>query len=125
QSVYAEDPIMVAFDSQSALVMVGDRGIYRWTGPGAAFQNKQGNLQVTEFYNIALDAHDPNVAFGISQDHFKAIKYTGTRGWAYTTTGQELGRILVDPANSNTVYNYDTFGPSSAGPDLGGTGQFF
>jgi hypothetical protein len=122
-AIYGEDPVQVSFDKQGALVLVGDRGIYRWTGAGTAFANKQGNLQITEFYNIALDPHDPSTVFGISQDHFKSIKYTGTLGWAYTNTGQELGRILVDPSDSKTVYNYDVFGPGSGA--ITGAGQFF
>jgi hypothetical protein len=109
QQVYLEDPVMVHFDASGAVVMVGDRGIYRWTGSGA-FQNKQGNLQITLFYNLALDSHNQNAAYGIAQDHFQGLKYAGSSIWTYTGAGTELAKILVDPSNSSTVYDYDPLG---------------
>jgi photosystem II stability/assembly factor-like uncharacterized protein len=120
QPIYLEDPVMVHFDDAGALVMVGDRGIYRWTGSGA-FQNKQGNLQITLFYNLALDPHNADVVFGIAQDHFQGLKYAGSPVWTYTGAGAELGKILVDPSNSSTVYDYDPLGQFFLRSDDGGT----
>jgi hypothetical protein len=111
--VYAEDPVGGSFDDTGAFVLVGDRGIYRWTGPGSLFTNKQGNLQVTELYNVTLDPTDPSVAYGISQDHFRGLKFTGGPVWNYLGGAGETGKVLVDPTNSARLYEYDPLNGTS------------
>jgi photosystem II stability/assembly factor-like uncharacterized protein len=101
------------FDKNAAVVMVGDRGIYRWTGPGAAFAPKQGNLQNTQFYTLTLDPNDTNTVYGISQDQFGALKFTGIPQWNYLSSTSETGKILVNPQNSARIYAYNPLDASS------------
>src|SRR5262249_5478318 len=112
--IYAEDPIGVSFDAAGGVVLVGDRGIYRWPGPGSSFANKQGNLQVSELYTLTLDPTNPDVAYGIAQDHFRQLKFSGFPVWNYLGPAPgnpanvgETGKILVSPADPNRVYDYD------------------
>jgi hypothetical protein len=111
--VYAEDPVGGYFDSTGAFVLVGDRGIYRWTGPGALFTNKQGNLQITEFYTVTPDPTDPSVVYGIAQDEFRGLKSSGSTVWNYLGGADEVGRILVNPANPQRLYTYDPLNSTS------------
>jgi hypothetical protein len=106
-SLYGEDPVGAYFDASSALVLVGDRGIYRWAGAGSPFANKQGNLQDAELYTVTLDPSNPKVAYGISQDQLAGMKFSGLPTWNYLGGGDEVGKILVDPQNSAVLYTYD------------------
>jgi photosystem II stability/assembly factor-like uncharacterized protein len=112
--IYAEDPVGIFFDSAGGVVLVGDRGIYRWAGPGNPFTNRQGNLQITQFYTLTLDPNDPDIVYGVSQDHFRYLKFSGYPVWNQLGTppgnppsGGETGKILVDPRDGNRVYAYD------------------
>jgi autotransporter-associated beta strand protein len=107
----SEDPVGGFFDDSGALILVGDHGIYR----GTNFVNKQGNLQTSEFYTLTLDPTNPNTAYGLAQDQFAAIKYTGYPVW--NSTGQapnfqdgggagETGKILVNPTNPHQLFRY-------------------
>ncbi len=106
-----EDPVGGYFDDSGSLVLTGDHGIYR----GTNFVNKQGNLGSSEFYTLTLDPTNANIAYGLAQDQFAAIKYTGYAVW--NSTGQapnfqdsagagEIGKILVDPTSPNKLYRY-------------------
>jgi photosystem II stability/assembly factor-like uncharacterized protein len=112
--IYAEDPISVSFDGAGNVVLVGDRGIYSWAGPGTTFANKQGDLQVSQLYTLTLDPTNPTVAYGIAQDHFAYLKFSGYSVWNYLggapgnpDNGGETGKVLVDPTNPNRIYAYD------------------
>jgi hypothetical protein len=102
-----DDPVSVSFDDSGAYVLTGDRGVYRSTTGMAPFAYKQGNLQTAELYTLTLDPTNPDVAYGISQDQLAAMKFTGGLAWSYLTSGDEVGKILVDPAQPNLIYNFD------------------
>jgi hypothetical protein len=109
--LYSEDPVGGYFDDSGALIMTGDRGLYRWTGGSAPFVNKQGNLQNAELYTLTMDPTNPNIAYGISQDQFDGLKFFGgSTVWNDLGGAQEAGKILVDPTNPNRVYAYEPIG---------------
>ncbi|HSZ55212.1 MAG TPA: hypothetical protein VK797_06095 [Tepidisphaeraceae bacterium] len=113
--IYAEDPVNVEFDDSGAVIMTGDRGIYRWTGGTSAFQNKQGNLQDAEFYTLTLDPTNPQTVYGIAQDQLAGLKTTGSPVWNYMGGADEVGRVVVDPTNPSTLYEYDPNNGGTAG----------
>ena len=102
-----DDPVAVSFDDTGAYVLTGDRGIYRSTNGMAPFAFKQGNLQTAELYTLTLDPTNPDVAYGISQDQLAAMKFNGGLAWSYLTSGDEVGKILVDPTNPGRIYSFD------------------
>jgi titin len=106
-ALFGEDPIDASFDDGGAFVMVGDRGIYRWTGGSTPFANKQGNLQNAEFYTLTLDPTNPNIMYGTAQDQNATLKYFGVPEWNYMGSGGETGKVLVSPVNDNRLYDYD------------------
>jgi hypothetical protein len=110
---YDDDPTNVFFDHNGAAVLVGDRGIYRWTGPGTAVVPKQGNLQNAQFYTLTLDPNNTNTAYGTVQDQFGALKFTGIPQWNFLSNTSETGKLLVDPQNSARVYAYDPLDAAS------------
>ena len=114
----SEDPVGGYFDDSGDLVLTGDHGIYRATNVGYTdytFYNKQGNLGTSEFYTITLDPTNPDIIYGLAQDQFAPVKYTGYPVWV--STGQapmgtdaegvgEIGKILVNPNSTNQIYQY-------------------
>jgi len=105
--IYAEDPVNVTFDDTGAVIETGDRGIYRWTGGSAPFANKQGNLQDAEFYTLTLSPTDPLTVYGIAQDQLAGLKTVDGTVWNYMGGADEVGRVIVDPNNPNTLYEFD------------------
>ena len=106
------------FDDSGDLILTGDHGIYRVTNVNYAnytFYNKQGNLDTSEFYTLTLDPTNADIIYGLAQDQFAPLKYTGYPVW--NSTGQvpngedtegvgEVGKILVDPSSPNIIYQY-------------------
>jgi photosystem II stability/assembly factor-like uncharacterized protein len=92
---FGEDPVGGYFDDSGAFVLVGDHGIYR----GTNFVNKQGNLQTSEFATLTLDPNDPTIAYGLIQDQFAAVKYTGYPVWNSTGRRRTI-RTAAAPARS-------------------------
>jgi hypothetical protein len=112
--LFGEDPVGGYFDAAGGFVLVGDRGIHRTPDHGTTWDPpKEGNLQVTEFYDVTLDPTNPAIAYGISQDHTAALKFTGGPVWTYLGGGDETGKVLVDPVNPSRLYNYDPLNATS------------
>jgi len=122
-----EDPVNAYFDSTGALAYVGDRGIQRAVAPSdcppqdaccsPAFVCKQGNLGNFLFYNVTLDPSDPHRGFGVSQDQIDIAKFTGEPTWTYVIDsghgiGAEVGKVLIDPQDSDVVYNRSPLPPN-------------
>jgi photosystem II stability/assembly factor-like uncharacterized protein len=110
---FREDPVGASFDKDHGFVMVGDQGIYRRATLGANLVNKQGNLQVTEFYTLTLDPTNPDVVYGLAQDMSAPLRFSGIAAWnglagAPGNPGGagEAGKIIVDPLSPNRLYFY-------------------
>jgi hypothetical protein len=111
----SEDPVGVFFDDAGNYILVGDHGIYAEGANPTVQINKQGNLQVSEFYTLTLDPTNPAIAYGVAQDQFADIKYDNYPVWTAIGVDPvngggngsgETGKILVDPANPNRLYDY-------------------
>ena len=103
-----EDPVNAYFDSTGALAYVGDRGIQRVVAPlepNPTFVSRQGNLGNFLFYNVTLDPRNPRRGFGVSQDQLMLVQFSGPPMWIYASTGNEVGKVLIDPHDPAVVYN--------------------
>ncbi|MHB1425709.1 MAG: hypothetical protein ACYC3I_21280 [Gemmataceae bacterium] len=105
-----QDEHAAVFDANDNLLDGSDGGVFRLTvGPtptAAEYQTQTwsdltGNLQITQFYGIAVDPTNGAV-YGGSQDN-GVEKYTGALGWDVIEWG-DGGIIRVDPTNHNVVY---------------------
>lgn len=114
-TIYSEDPVGVTFDATGALVLVGDRGIYRWTKtPGAIFANKQGNLANGTLATITPDPTNPHIIYSAAQDQLTSLKFNGYPVWnAMATNTDEVGKFQVSTSNPSRVYFYDPLATSS------------
>ena len=104
----ADDWVNMTFDANNNGVVTADRNVYRYSPKTKTWIGREGNLQVTQFYDITLDPQNPDRAYGVAQDHFDAGKFQGTILWDYMSpAGGETGKVLVAPKNSNTLYVSD------------------
>ena len=100
-----DDWVNMTFDAHHDAVVTSDQGIHRYEFKPKKWTVKEGNLQVTQFYDVALDPQNPDLAYGIGQDHRAPMKFTGSIDWEYMLGGGgETGRVIVDPGNSKRLY---------------------
>jgi photosystem II stability/assembly factor-like uncharacterized protein len=100
-----DDWVNIAFDPKGRVAVTADRDVYRYEPKTKAWHSKEGNLQVTLFYDVTPDPSDPDVVYGVAQDHPFAMKFTGSDEWTYMNGGgTETGKVLVDPTNTSRVY---------------------
>jgi hypothetical protein len=95
-----------AFDASGHLLDGNDGGIWRLDNPIAgslAWFNVNGNLQITQFYGIALDPTDVNIAYGGSQDN-GTERFDDSLGWTLIKDG-DGALVLVDPMQPKTIYH--------------------
>src|SRR5262249_10047371 len=63
------------------------------------------NLANNLIYNVAIDPRNPFTMYATSQDQLRTLKYTGQSQWEYISSGNEIGRTVIDPTNPNLLYN--------------------
>ena len=109
-----DDWVNIAFDPKGRVVVTADRDVYRYDPKAKTWQSKEGNLQVTLFYDVTPDPSDPDVVYGVAQDHPFAMKFTGSDEWAYMEGGgSETGKVLVDPTDTSRIYVSNPLDPAT------------
>ena len=107
-----DDWVNIAFEAKGNTVVTADRDVYRYDPKARTWKSKEGNLQVTLFYDIALDPTNPDIVYGVAQDHPLAMKFGGTIEWSYMPAGGETGKVLVDPTNTSRLYVSNPLDPT-------------
>src|SRR5262249_31991782 len=89
-----------------------DRNVYTYQPGPKQWIAREGNLQVTELYDITLNPQNIDSAFGIAQDHVASMKFSGSILWDFMPGGGgETGKLLVDPSNAGQLYVSDPLYP--------------
>ncbi len=95
-----------AFDASGDLLMGNDGGLWELTKPTSLTTQRwidlNGNLDITEFYGVALDPTDAGIAYAGSQDQGIDKVQAGV-GWVQLQQG-DGGYARVDPSHPGTVY---------------------
>jgi hypothetical protein len=95
----------LAFDRNNHLLVGTDGGIWRRdvdAGGAPIWNDLNGNLQITQFYGIALDPRNLDIAYGGSQDN-GVEKFNNSLQWTHDLPG-DGGVVQVDPVNPDQVY---------------------
>ena len=108
-----DDWVNIAFQPKGNVVVTADRDVYRYDPKEKIWKSKEGNLQVTLFYDVTPDPKNVDVAYGVAQDHPRAMKFTGSIEWAYMPAGGETGKVLVDPGNTSILYVSNPLDPAN------------
>src|SRR5262245_64684856 len=99
-------------DTSGDLIEVDDGGIYRRTSPlnntGDWF-SINGDIQTTEFHNVAYDTNSNTIILGGAQDNGTSVQLTmGSKTWRLISGG-DGGDVAVDNitlAGSNQSIRY-------------------
>jgi hypothetical protein len=96
------DSHALAFDAAGRLLEGDDGGIFRLDPNGLRWTDLNGNLQITQFYGVALDPANADVAYGGSQDNGTEV-FHDALGWNRVLAG-DGGFPRVNPFAPATVY---------------------
>jgi photosystem II stability/assembly factor-like uncharacterized protein len=99
-----DDWVNLSWDAANRPVPTADRDLYAFNPYSGLLDSREGNLQVTEFYTIALDPNNTDVLYGVAQDQLSALATNGSIGWHYAGGHAETGKVLVDPTDSNILF---------------------
>ena len=78
-----QDTHVVLFDPNNpgTFYVGSDGGLWKTTDNGVTFINKNGNLNVTQFYAIGVHPTDPDTICGGAQDNSSLARNTATDRW--------------------------------------------
>jgi|GEM_PF-5337710 len=108
-----DDWVNMSFDANNRGVVTSDQGVYRVKLENKKWTCCDGNLGVTQFYDVTLDPTNPDKSYGIGQDQRRVMKYSGSIEWDYVPIGSETGKLLLDPGNTKLLYVYSPQQPTS------------
>lgn len=92
-----------------------DGGVWKTTDGGDSFLNRNGNMNLTQFYAIGVDAANGNVICGGAQDNSSLARTTENTWDLQTVTGD--GFVChIDPVDNS--YAYITSYPSGGYPSI-------
>ncbi len=114
-------------NNDNAFYVAGDGGVWKTENLGSSFTNKNGNLNITQFYAIDVTADDPETICGGAHDNSSLARTTSDTWDLQTVTGD--GFVChFNPLDPN--YAYITSYPSGGLPSIyrstsGVLGSFF
>jgi hypothetical protein len=100
------DWVNLAFGNDGNVYATADQGVMSIDLQTQQYASMVGDLAVTQFYTVALDASNPNNVYGVAQD-ISTVCTSGSTTWT-PLSGGEAGKILVDFTNSLNLYAYNT-----------------
>jgi photosystem II stability/assembly factor-like uncharacterized protein len=103
QSVHADQHAM-AFGSDGRVWIGNDGGVWASTDGGSSWANKNGNLQITQFYpGASLDPSDYERVLAGAQDNGTSRR-TGSGAWGLTTFGDGAACVIDAGSPATTWY---------------------
>jgi hypothetical protein len=102
-------------DDPNAFYAGGDGGLWKTTDLGATFANRNGNLNITQFYAVGVDASDPGVICGGAQDN-SSLARTVSDVWDLQAVTGDGFVCHIDPYQPSV--SYITSYPSGGYPSV-------
>ncbi len=103
QKVHQDTHVLMYSKSNGNRFWVGsDGGIWRSDDGGTNYVNMNANLNITQFYDVAIDVNDPTKIFGGAQDNSSSGR-TSSKVWNLTFASGDGFMNVVDPSNNATV----------------------
>ncbi|UXI69981.1 PKD domain-containing protein [Tahibacter amnicola] len=93
-----------------------DGGVWRTDNNGSSWVNMNSNLNVTQFYDIALDPNNPDIVFGGAQDNSSSSR-SNSLVWNLTYVSGDGFMNAVDPTNTSIVFQ-SSYPTSSGYPNI-------
>ncbi len=104
QQVHQDIQSMLAHPTDPGVVYIGsDGGLWKTENGGSSFSNRNGNLNVTQFYAIGVDASDPDRICGGAQDN-SSLATDGNMVWSLQAVTGDGFVCAIDPTNPNRAF---------------------
>ena len=104
QTVHQDTHVLLFSTRAYGRFWVGsDGGLWRTDNSGVGFTNLNANLDVTQFYDIAVHPSDGEIIFGGSQDN-SSSRRNAYQVWDTTVVSGDGFMNLVSPEDPNTVF---------------------
>lgn len=115
QSVHQDIHIVQFSRNDGQRFWVGsDGGLWRSDDGGGHFDNLNANLEITQFYDVAIDPRDPEHVFGGAQDNSSSRRAGEDGSWDVTAVTGDGFMNAIDPAQPDRVFqtSYPNGGPA-------------
>lgn len=117
QQVHQDTHSLLTHPTDPDTFYVGsDGGLWKSTNGGGSFTNRNGNLNVTQFYAIGVDAGDPDRICGGAQDNSSLARQGGSNVWALQAVTGDGFVCHIDPVQPS--FAYITSYPSGGFPNV-------
>ncbi len=104
QAVHQDTHVLVYSKTDPKRFWVaGDGGLWRSDDAGTTFVNLNGNLNITQLYDIAVHPSNPAVVFGGAQDN-SSMRRAASPLWDVTEVTGDGFMNIVDPADPAVVF---------------------
>ena len=104
QKVHQDMHVLVMDEANAnAFYTGGDGGLWKTSDLGATFANKNGNLNITQFYAVGVDASNPEVICGGAQDN-SSLARTSSDTWDLQAVTGDGFVCHVAPLEPNVAY---------------------
>ena len=119
QKVHQDIQHIESHPTDASTIYIGsDGGIWKTTDGGSTFRNLNGNLNMTQFYDIAIHPTLDTVVTGGAQDN-SSEAYTGNRTWDTVVVTGDGFVNAINGANPSYCYTESYYGNlfrSTSGP---------
>lgn len=102
-------------NNSNSFYVSGDGGLWKSENGGSSFLNRNGNMNVTQFYAIDVDPNDTGRICGGAQDN-SSLARDGNDVWALQIVTGDGFVCQIDPTNSNI--HFVTSYPSGGYPSV-------
>ncbi len=106
QTVHQDTHVLTWSQNNPNRYWVGtDGGIWRSDNAGSSFTNLNSNLNVTQFYDIAVDPRNADTVYGGAQDNSSARRTANDgKTWRLTYASGDGFMNVIDEDNPNIVF---------------------
>jgi hypothetical protein len=116
QQVHQDTHVVRYSLNNGSRIWVGsDGGIWRTDNAASSWVNMNSNLNITQYYDIAVHPSDPNIVFGGAQDNSSSRRAT-SNVWDLTFVNGDGFMNGIDSVNSAIVFQNGY--PSGTSPSL-------
>ena len=116
QSVHQDTHLVLHSRNDGNRIWIGgDGGLWRSEDAGGTFDNLNFNLEISQFYDVAIDPHNPDRVYGGAQDNSSSRRDVGNV-WDVTEVTGDGFMNAIDARDAERVFQ--TSYPNSGGAVL-------
>ena len=117
QKLHPDEQVIVTHPTDPNTIFIGtDGGLWKTTNGGTTFINLNGNMSLTQFYDVAVHPTTDAIVLGGSQDNSNE-RYAGSLNWSYAGFNGDGMQNAINPVSTNIWY-IGTYPQGNGRPDV-------